>query len=292
MPLFSRSAVLLLVVASSAATATTRIPTAAFLAPGGASSSSSSSLHRTATAAAAAPFATKALREISALRRSGRPTTTLFMSSSSTSDLPDADGMRAGEIKKELESYGISTRTFLEKSELVDALTRAREEGKTPRATTAGTAAATSATSTETETAEVGTESASEPKKKKKKRRTSVVVEDETDDSSSSSSSSEGAGKSRDDRVADAVSELRSTKASELRAELESRGISTKSFFEKSEFVRALAEARVDGVTKRSGGANGGGGGGGGGGGEGYAEYADVEVLTSDDAGPRKRSSE
>eukprot|EP00566_Odontella_aurita_P015919 CAMPEP_0113575082 /NCGR_PEP_ID=MMETSP0015_2-20120614/27490_1 /TAXON_ID=2838 /ORGANISM="Odontella" /LENGTH=278 /DNA_ID=CAMNT_0000478261 /DNA_START=239 /DNA_END=1072 /DNA_ORIENTATION=- /assembly_acc=CAM_ASM_000160 len=278
MPLFSRSAVLLLVVASSAATATTRIPTAAFLAPGGASSSS-----RRSRTAAAAPFANEALREISSLRRSGRPTTTLFMSSSSTSDLPDADGMRAGEIKKELESYGISTRTFLEKSELVDALTRAREEGKTPRATTAGTA-------------EVGTESASEPKKKKKKRRTSGVVDDDDDDDdgdkTDDSSSSEGTGKSRDDRVADAMSELRSTKASELRAELESRGISTKSFFEKSEFVRALAEARVDGVTKRSGGANGGGGGGGGGGGEGYAEYADVEVLTSDDAGPRKRSSE
>ena len=45
-------------------------------------------------------------------------------------------------------------------------------------------------------------------------------------------------------------------KASELKKELESYGISTKSLFEKSEFVRAVAEARVDGVTTKSGGRN------------------------------------
>lgn len=39
-------------------------------------------------------------------------------------------------------------------------------------------------------------------------------------------------------------------KVQELKSELESLGVSTKSFFEKSEFVRALAEARVDGVKK------------------------------------------
>merc|ERR1712232_1467926 len=59
---------------------------------------------------------------------------------------------------------------------------------------------------------------------------------------------------------------------------------STKSFFEKSEFVKALAEARVDGVEKsQSGGSTDE---------EGYAEYSNVEVLTSDDAGPRKKVEE
>ena len=38
----------------------------------------------------------------------------------------------------------------------------------------------------------------------------------------------------------------------EMRNELESLyGISTKSYFEKSEFVKALAEARVDGMKKK-----------------------------------------
>lgn len=63
-------------------------------------------------------------------------------------------------------------------------------------------------------------------------------------------------------------------------------GISTRSLFEKSEFVRALAEARVDGVSSSSSSSNnadrptnn-----------EGYAEYKDVEVLTDDSSGPRPK---
>eukprot|EP00957_Ditylum_brightwellii_P051110 3875138-Ditylum_brightwellii.AAC.1 len=79
---------------------------------------------------------------------------------------------------------------------------------------------------------------------------------------------------------------LQAMKASELKKELEERGISTKSFFEKSEFVKALAEARVDNITKSSSGGDGSVDE------EGYAEYTNVEVLTDDASGPRKRSSE
>lgn len=64
----------------------------------------------------------------------------------------------------------------------------------------------------------------------------------------------------------------------ELKKELQERGISTKSFFEKSEFVKALAEARVDGIDKKPK--------------EGYAEYADVEVLTDDRSGPRPKQKQ
>jgi hypothetical protein len=42
-------------------------------------------------------------------------------------------------------------------------------------------------------------------------------------------------------------------KAAELKKELEARGISTKSFFEKTEFVRAYAEAVVDDIPKKEG---------------------------------------
>jgi len=48
------------------------------------------------------------------------------------------------------------------------------------------------------------------------------------------------------------MSKAQSQKVSELKSELESYGVSTKSFFEKSEFVRSVAEARVDGVVKKS----------------------------------------
>ena len=151
--------------------------------------------------------------------------------------LPDVSSMRVGELKKELESYGISTRSFLEKSELADAVEKARAEGKTPISN----------------------------------------VSDKT-----SSSSSNDSDKSRDEKLKEEIEKCQNMRAGELKKELESYGISTSSFFEKSEFVKACAEARVDGKNKASSSSSSG---------EGYAEYADVEVLTSEDAGPRKRST-
>lgn len=118
--------------------------------------------------------------------------------------------MRGSEIRKELESYGISTKSFLEKSEMVEALKKARAEGKTP----------VEKKSADTET---------EP---------------------TSNSSSRDGGKSRDDKLASEMEKCKKMKVGELKKELTDRGVSTKSFFEKSEFVKALAEARVDGVKQ------------------------------------------
>jgi hypothetical protein len=153
--------------------------------------------------------------------------------------------MRAGELKKELESYGISTVAFLEKSELVEALEKARSEGLKPK---------------------------SEEKKKKKRR-------DDSDEPStrSESSSTVTDERPREERLKEERENCKQMKAGELKKELEERGISTRSFFEKSEFVQAVAEARVDGVEKKKD--------------EGYAEYADVEVLTDDNSGPRAKQS-
>jgi hypothetical protein len=56
----------------------------------------------------------------------------------SSADVDDSElknaitAMRAGAIKEELQSYGISTTSFFEKSELVNALLAARKEGKAP----------------------------------------------------------------------------------------------------------------------------------------------------------------
>jgi hypothetical protein len=156
----------------------------------------------------------------------------------SSSTLPEAKSMRVGELKKELDSYRISTKSFFEKSELVDAVEKARAKGTTPK------------------------------------------TDKIKDDDSSSSTPSESSG-SREESLEKEMENCKSMKAGDLKKELESYGINTKSFFEKSEFVKACAEARVDGVTKKADS-----------GGEGYAEYADVEVLTDDTSGPRKRSSE
>ena len=189
-----------------------------------------------------------------------RSTTSKSALYSTSTDLPEISTMRIGELKQELESYGISTKSFFEKSELVDALTRARAEGKTPIAT-----------STTTSTG------GASGKKKKKVRSESAEPEP-----------SPPTGADREKRLAEEMEKCQSMKASELKAELQSLGVSTKSFFEKSEFVKALAEARVDGVKKTSA------AGGGSVDEEGYAEYkaADVEVLTDDRSGPKKKSRE
>ena len=146
-------------------------------------------------------------------------------------DMDKLDSMRVGELKGELESLGISTKSFFEKKELVEALAKARSEGRKPR----------KPTSNETQKAETINNDLS----------------------------------SREEKIAKEMEACKAMKASALKAELESLGKSTKTFFEKSEFVKALAEARVDGIKKSQKV------------GEGYAEYTDVEVLPADGPGPK-----
>lgn len=110
--------------------------------------------------------------------------------------LPEIDTMRITEIRQELESYGISTKVFLEKKEMVTALNNARAEGKTAK------------------------------------------EEPEVDSSKMS----------RDEKLKSEMEKAKKMKVGDIKKDLEGRGISTKSFFEKSEFVKAYAEAVVDGV--------------------------------------------
>jgi hypothetical protein len=180
----------------------------------------------------------------------------LYGAVSTSDEIGAVSSMRAGEIKKELESYGISTVSFLEKSELVDALVGARAKGLKPKENTKATTSSTMEASAETSTST-----------------TSIPTDD---------------GRPREERLKEEMEKLRDMKASEMKKELEQRGVSTASFFEKSEFLKALAEARVDNVQatggkkkkkRRDGDVNE----------EGYAEYSNVEVITDDAAGPRKK---
>lgn len=160
-----------------------------------------------------------------------------------SSTLQEPSNMKVKELREELESYGMSTKSYFEKSELVTAVEKARLEGKTP----------------------ISTQS--------KKSSTSS----ESNDTSSNASESS---KSKSERLAEEIEKCMNMKVSELKAELKSYGISISSFFEKSEFVQALAKARVEGpqeIKKKS---------------EEYAEYTNVEVITDDSQGPRKRSQQ
>ena len=131
--------------------------------------------------------------------------------------LPDVSSMRVGEIRDELESYGISTKSFLEKKELVAALEDARAQGKQPIPNKANSASSESTT----------------PR---------------SESQSQSSSGSSPSKLSRDERIQDEVAKATKMSVNALRKELKERGISTTSFFEKSEFVKAYAEAIVDGI--------------------------------------------
>lgn len=145
----------------------------------------------------------------------------LMKSAISDTDMEaEINKMRAKEIRDELESYGISTKSFFEKSELAEALLAARKEGKTPIKDVNGASSAY----------------------------------DRASSTNTSTSSSSG---DRQKRIQQEMEKCKSMKVSDLKKELESYGLSTKSYFEKSEFVKAVAEARVDGVTKQSVGSSG-----------------------------------
>jgi len=73
----------------------------------------------------------------------------------------------------------------------------------------------------------------------------------ETTTSASSNNNSKSSSANRQERLNEEMEKCKSMKVGELKKELESYGVSTKSFFEKSEFVRAVAEIRVDGVKKK-----------------------------------------
>mmetsp|Transcript_2169 Transcript_2169/g.4666 ORF Transcript_2169/g.4666 Transcript_2169/m.4666 type:complete len:260 (+) Transcript_2169:156-935(+) len=140
----------------------------------------------------------------------------------------EISAMKANEIRQELESYGISTKSFFEKSELVEVLVKARIDGKTPVETTVNGADGDFASQNSS-----------------------------TSSASSSRSSPSSETSSRLVKIQQEIEKCKSMKVGELKKELDSYGISTKSFFEKSEFVRAVAEARVDGVSKTDGGGSG-----------------------------------
>lgn len=143
-----------------------------------------------------------------------RPTARLM------ANLPDIDGMKAGELRKELESYGISTKAFLEKKEMVEAVQKARADGL-------------------------------KPKEKKAKKKTETKAEPVNGADEKEAVKEEASGADRTERIRAEMDAARRMKIGDLKKELENMGVSTKSFFEKSEFLKAYAEAKVDGVTKK-----------------------------------------
>jgi hypothetical protein len=127
-------------------------------------------------------------------------------------ELPDIKSMKATEMRKELESYGVQTKSLFEKSEFAEALKKARTEGKKPK----------------------------EPK---------TASSSSSTGGSGGSSSSSSSSSSREERYNQALKTAKAMKVGDLKKELQAKGVSTSSFFEKSEFVKAYAEAVTDNKT-------------------------------------------
>eukprot|EP00980_Cylindrotheca_fusiformis_P003244 scaffold735_cov116-Cylindrotheca_fusiformis.AAC.14 len=149
-----------------------------------------------------------------------RWTTRLF------AELPDIGKMKAGEMRKELESYGISTKSLFEKSEFVEALKKARAEGKT------------AVKNNDNKTSDDSSKA-------------STTAEDSTTTTNGEDTASSS---SREERYKKALEKAKGMKVGELKKELTNRGISTASFFEKTEFVKAYAEAVADNKKGKGGG--------------------------------------
>eukprot|EP00580_Thalassiosira_gravida_P015257 CAMPEP_0201662012 /NCGR_PEP_ID=MMETSP0494-20130426/4222_1 /ASSEMBLY_ACC=CAM_ASM_000839 /TAXON_ID=420259 /ORGANISM="Thalassiosira gravida, Strain GMp14c1" /LENGTH=423 /DNA_ID=CAMNT_0048140277 /DNA_START=31 /DNA_END=1302 /DNA_ORIENTATION=+ len=204
----------------------------AFLSPSSSSFSSSTSIQPNRFHASSNPQIPKCGRQQQQQQQQqGQQQGQFQLFSTTDTDLEaEISSMRVAAIKQELESYGISTRTFLEKGELVVALVQARKEGKSPVSTTSS---ASSSSSSSSSSASSNSESSS----------TSTAT---TTTTTATTASTED----RNQRLLTERENCKSLKVSELKSELESYGVSTNTYFEKSEFVKALAEARVDGVKK------------------------------------------
>lgn len=159
-------------------------------------------------------------------------------------NLPDVSNMKAREMKKELESYGVSTKSLFDKREFENALAEARKHEVVT-------------------TNDVNAKTKVEKKKPKwvKKRRNNDVnkklnKEDDNDfrakatterkSSTKTQSETVDTPTTRQGRYDEAMKVGKDMKVSQLKEQLKLRKVSTKGLFDKEEFVKAYANAIAD----------------------------------------------
>jgi hypothetical protein len=157
-------------------------------------------------------------------------------------DLPDLSEMKSSEMKKELESYGVSTKSLFDKVEFEKAL---REERLKKEAKDAKTIKNRIRNQTDhVSTKEEGRKTTwGEPRTERKQ----TWAEWENPVSQSTPNK-----ETRDQNYDHAFQEGLAMKLSKLKQELIDRGISTSAFFEKAEMAKAYANAVADNVFKKT----------------------------------------
>eukprot|EP01083_Nonionella_stella_P219928 787325_1 len=205
--------------------------------------------------------------------RTKQHTPLLHMVSVSAPSSPDIsvrdeiNAMRLADIKKELDSYGVDSNAFFEKKELVEALVKARQEEwihsefETTSPPDFDASTATSSTRNDhgssfdksvweasAPSSSTYEDTSSSSKKKKDSKSWFQSFKDNVTDKFDKGVDNMG----RKAKIDLEMTKLKDIKTRDLKKELESYGIDTRSCFEKSAFVKAAAEARVDGVKKTS----------------------------------------
>lgn len=194
----------------------------------------------------------------------------------SYADTPDdsLSEMKASGMKKELESYGISTKSMFDRKEFEIALKEARlndlKERKSKMTSENDKKVATSSNASKKEKTSIwgktksGDDKLNATREKWSSRWKNMastakeVLDSHTKKSSDNSSSkkepssSSPTKKTRQQRYELALEEGAAMKLSSLKKELKDRGISTRSFFEKSDLIDAYANAIADNIESKS----------------------------------------
>jgi hypothetical protein len=170
----------------------------------------------------------------------------------------DIKYMRTGDIRKELKSYGISTKSLLERQDLVDALEKARAEekqqsmlNKIARPPVSVIRTRISDIEKELKSDRISTESRKKKKKRLATMENALAIKEQQSMMKRPPVATDRT-LPRDERIALEIKNCNRMHSSLIKEELEERGIDPKGFFEKSEMVRTLAESRVDGITTSS----------------------------------------
>jgi len=202
-------------------------------------------------------------------KRKTSPSTILSYADTPEDSLPN---MKASEMKKELESFGISTKSMFDRKEFEKALIEARLDDLKKRRKSKLTNEKDKKETTSVDSSETDTTSMWGKTKKKKEKNDDFrekmsstwknvastaknVLETHKKKSSDNSSSKEKSTSSkkksaRQRRFELAMEEGRAMKLSDLKNELTDRGISITSFFEKSDLIDAYANAIAENVKK------------------------------------------
>lgn len=154
--------------------------------------------------------------------------------SSTSQSLPNIATMKTRDMKQELESYGVSTRSLFDRSDYEHALIEARKVKVSKSQASATSKSSSTRTRSQAVTERTSTRGKDNNSHINETRTTSI-------DDDSANNTWQGLYNA-------AVNAARTMSVSKLKDELKRRGVSTKALFDKDEFVKAYGTAVADKV--------------------------------------------